>query len=71
MLAKLASKHLIVENIPVFRELSKLKSTYVDALPLMINPRTNRVHTSYNQAVAVTGRLSSNNAEPPEYSHPY
>ncbi|RPD38000.1 DNA polymerase I [Chitinophaga barathri] len=61
VLAKLASKHPIVENILVFRELSKLKSTYVDALPLMINPRTNRVHTSYNQAVAVTGRLSSNN----------
>ena len=61
VLAKLSAKHPIVENILVFRELSKLKSTYVDALPLMINPRTNRVHTSYNQAVAVTGRLSSNN----------
>lgn len=61
VLAKLSSKHPIVENILVFRELSKLKSTYVDALPTMINPRTNRVHTSYNQAVAVTGRLSSNN----------
>ncbi|MBO9152833.1 DNA polymerase I [Chitinophaga sp. GCM10012297] len=61
VLAKLASKHPIVENILVFREMSKLKSTYVDALPLMINTRTNRVHTSYNQAVAVTGRLSSNN----------
>ncbi|MEL4383245.1 DNA polymerase, partial [Shewanella algae] len=41
--------------------LTKLKSTYVDALPLMINPKTGRVHTSYAQAVAVTGRLSSNN----------
>ncbi len=61
VLSRLASKHPIVENILVFREMSKLKSTYVDALPLMINPRTNRVHTSYNQAVAVTGRLSSNN----------
>lgn len=61
VLAKLSSKHPIVENILAFRELSKLKSTYVDALPLMINPRTNRVHTSFNQAVAVTGRLSSNN----------
>ncbi len=61
VLAKLASKHPIVDNILAFRELSKLKSTYVDALPLMINPRTNRVHTSFNQAVAVTGRLSSNN----------
>ncbi len=61
VLAKLANKHQIVEDILVFRELSKLKSTYVDALPLMLNKRTNRVHTSYNQAVAVTGRLSSNN----------
>lgn len=61
VLAKLSSKHPIVENILVYRELTKLKSTYVDALPTMINPRTNRVHTSYNQAVAVTGRLSSNN----------
>ncbi|RBL93462.1 DNA polymerase I [Chitinophaga flava] len=61
VLQKLSSKHKIVEDILIFRELSKLKSTYVDALPLMINKRTNRVHTSYNQAVAVTGRLSSNN----------
>lgn len=61
VLAKLSNKHQIVEDILVFRELSKLKSTYVDALPLMLNKRTNRVHTSYNQAVAVTGRLSSNN----------
>ncbi|PUZ26643.1 DNA polymerase I [Chitinophaga costaii] len=61
VLSRLANKHQIVEDILVFRELSKLKSTYVDALPLMINRRTGRVHTSYNQAVAVTGRLSSNN----------
>ncbi|WP_212000960.1 DNA polymerase I [Chitinophaga sp. HK235] len=61
VLQKLSSKHKIVEDILIFRELSKLKSTYVDALPLMLNKRTNRVHTSYNQAVAVTGRLSSNN----------
>ena len=61
VLAKLSNKHQIVEDILVFRELTKLKSTYVDALPLMLNKRTNRVHTSYNQAVAVTGRLSSNN----------
>jgi DNA polymerase-1 len=61
VLAKLSNKHQIVEDILVFRELSKLKSTYVDALPLMLNTKTNRVHTSYNQAVAVTGRLSSNN----------
>ncbi|CAL1521129.1 DNA polymerase I [Chitinophaga sp. MM2321] len=61
VLQKLAHKHQIVEDILIFRELSKLKSTYVDALPLMQNKRTGRIHTSYNQAVAVTGRLSSNN----------
>lgn len=59
VLLKLRNKHQIVDDILVFRELSKLKSTYVDALPTMINPRTGRVHTSFNQAVAVTGRLSS------------
>jgi DNA polymerase-1 len=61
VLQKLSNKHQIVEDILIFRELSKLKSTYVDSLPLLLNKRTNRVHTSYNQAVAVTGRLSSNN----------
>lgn len=61
VLQKLSHKHKIVEDILIYRELSKLKSTYVDALPLMINRKTGRVHTSYNQAVAVTGRLSSNN----------
>jgi DNA polymerase-1 len=45
----------------IFRELTKLKSTYVDALPELINPKTGRVHTTYGQAVAVTGRLASNN----------
>jgi DNA polymerase I len=61
VLEKLRSKHEIVDNILVFRELSKLKSTYIDTLPTLINPRTGRVHTSFNQSVAVTGRLSSNN----------
>lgn len=61
VLQKLRNKHQIVEDILVFRELSKLKSTYVDTLPTLINPKTGRVHTSFNQAVAVTGRLSSNN----------
>lgn len=59
VLQKLRNKHQIVEDILIYRELSKLKSTYVDSLPLLINERTGRVHTSYNQAVAVTGRLSS------------
>ncbi len=61
VLLALASKSDIVKEILDFRQLCKLKSTYVDALPLLINPKTGRVHTSYNQAVASTGRLSSNN----------
>lgn len=62
VLLKLAVKgHQIVDDILTFRELTKLKSTYVDALPEMINRKTGRVHTSYGQAVAVTGRLQSNN----------
>ncbi len=60
VLMKLAHEHVIVNDILIYRQLSKLKSTYVDALPLMINKKTGRVHTSYAQAVAVTGRLSSN-----------
>jgi DNA polymerase I len=61
VLSRLAVKHKIVDDILNFREFSKLKSTYVDALPALVHPITGRVHTSYNQAVAVTGRLSSNN----------
>ncbi len=61
ILLKLAHENPIVENILNYRELTKLRSTYVDALPQMVNPRTGRVHTSYGQAIAVTGRLSSNN----------
>ncbi|GEO09760.1 DNA polymerase I [Segetibacter aerophilus] len=61
VLMKLASQHKIVDDIMGFRELTKLKNTYIDALPLMINRKTGRVHTCYSQAVAVTGRLSSNN----------
>jgi len=61
VLLKLANHHKICDDILTYRELTKLKSTYVDALPLMINPKTMRVHTNYAQAVAVTGRLSSNN----------
>lgn len=61
VLQKLAANNPIVADILGFRELTKLKSTYVDALPEMINSKTGRVHTSYAQAVAVTGRLSSNN----------
>ena len=61
VLLALADKSDIVRDILDFRQLLKLKSTYVDALPLMINPKTGRIHTSYNQAIAATGRLSSNN----------
>jgi DNA polymerase-1 len=61
VLQKLRAKHEIIDSILVFREYSKLKSTYADALPLMVNSKTGRVHTSFNQSVVVTGRLSSNN----------
>lgn len=61
VLLKLAHQSKIVEDILVFRELTKLKSTYVDSLPELINRKTGRVHTSYAQSVAVTGRLASNN----------
>lgn len=61
VLQKLRSKHQIIDDILAYRELTKLKSTYVDALPTLINPRTGRVHTCFNQSVAVTGRLSSIN----------
>jgi DNA polymerase-1 len=61
VLMKLANQNKIVEDILTFRELTKLKSTYVDSLPQLINRKTGRVHTSYAQSVAVTGRLSSNN----------
>jgi len=61
VLLRLAEKHPIIDKILDYRSLTKLKSTYVDALPKLINQRDRRIHTSYNQAVAATGRLSSNN----------
>ena len=61
VLLALAYKSDIVQDILSFRQLQKLKSTYVDALPGLINPETSLIHTSYNQAVAATGRLSSTN----------
>ena len=60
-LQKLAGKHSIIDNILEFRQLKKLKSTYVDALPELVNQSTNKIHTTYSQAVAATGRLSSVN----------
>ncbi len=61
ILSKMANEHKIANKILEFREYQKLKSTYVDALPKMISPRDGRVHTDYGQAIAATGRLSSNN----------
>ncbi len=61
VLSYLAKDHDIIQNILDFRGLSKLKSTYVDALPVQVEASTNRVHTDYMQTVAATGRLSSNN----------
>ena len=61
VLSKLANDHKIIPNILDYRSLKKLKSTYVDALPALINPNTKKLHTTYMQTVAATGRLSSNN----------
>src|SRR6056300_940114 len=61
VLSFLAKDHEIVSNVLDWRSLQKLQNTYVEALPREINPKTGRVHTIYNQAVAATGRLSSNN----------
>jgi DNA polymerase-1 len=61
ILSRLAGEHLIVKKILEYREVQKLKSTYVDALPTMISQRDGRVHTSFNQTIAATGRLSSTN----------
>ena len=61
VLQKLEHKHPIAKKILEYRGLSKLKSTYVDAFPNLVNPVTKRIHTQYNQAVTATGRLSSSN----------
>jgi DNA polymerase-1 len=61
VLSKLENVHPIVSKILDYRELVKLKNTYVDTLPELVNKTTHRIHTSYNQVVAVTGRLSSDN----------
>jgi len=60
-LQRLTSKHPIVDKVLEYRGLRKLLSTYVEALPLLVDKKTGRIHTSFNQAVAATGRLSSNN----------
>jgi DNA polymerase-1 len=61
VLTKLENKHPVVRRILDYRELVKLKNTYVDVLPELVDPETGHIHTSYNQIVAVTGRLSSDN----------
>lgn len=61
ILQRLANKHPIINKVLEYRGLRKLLSTYVEALPQLINKKTGRIHTSFNQAVAATGRLSSNN----------
>ena len=61
VLDELAPKHEIVRKVLEYRQLTKLKGTYVDALPALIDPATGRLHTSFNQAGAATGRLSSSN----------
>jgi DNA polymerase-1 len=61
VLGQLAKGHELPGEILAYRSLAKLKSTYIDVLPLLVHPKTGRVHTSYNQAVTATGRLSSSN----------
>jgi len=60
-LTELAGEHPVIDTILEYRKLTKLLSTYVDALPTMINPKTGRIHSNFNQARAATGRLSSDN----------
>ncbi len=61
ILIQLSEKHPIIDKVLEYRSLKKLLSTYVDALPLLVKPRTDKIHTSFNQTVVTTGRLSSNN----------
>jgi len=61
VLTELARSHEMPAEVLAYRSLAKLKSTYVDALPALVNPQTGRIHTSYNQTVTATGRLSSSN----------
>ena len=58
-LQKIRGEHKVIEHILDYREIKKLLSTYVNALPKIVNPKTNRIHTTFNQSVAATGRLSS------------
>lgn len=60
-LSEIADAHPIIQHILEYRQLAKLKSTYIEALPLLINPKTGRIHSSFHQALTATGRLSSQN----------
>ncbi|MCX7677984.1 MAG: DNA polymerase I [Spirochaetes bacterium] len=59
VLEELKGKHEIIDHLIEYRTLTKLKSTYIDALPKLVSPKTGRIHTSYNQTIVATGRLSS------------
>ena len=70
MLEELALAHDLPRLILDWRALPKLKGTYIDALPQLVNPETGRVHTSFNQAVAATGRSEQQRSEPAEHPDP-
>ena len=70
VLQKLAVQYPICQNILEYRELTKLKSTYVDTLPQLVDNQTERIHTRFRQAATTTGRLSSNSPQLTKYPHP-
>ncbi len=71
VLEALRGKHPIIELILEQRQLDKLLNTYVDTLPSLVNPRTGRLHTSFNQTGAETGRRQFVQSEPAEHPHPH
>ncbi len=71
MLEKIKEAHAIVPAVLRYRKLKKLKSTYVDPLPKLVFEGTGRVHTTYQQTVAATGRLSSKDPQSPEHPNPH